>query len=291
MNSHSVRRSVWLRQNGVRVDQSRDIRHNVIGSSDLPPEAKGEHLLSFGPTDWLAKLRSALNEADLETAKSRLADLRLRDDSPNGGKQDVLTGYAEWLISQNKIRGHSLTVKRINTIVSMIRNHVLELFQNDIRDMHAEDYEEIYWAALELQRSLGMRRHLASVISSFHEYLINQRGAENIDTSELLAYSRVLASVDANIINEAQFNAAIAQLRRMELEAPHPDIIRICCHVLTICYRCGTRRREAIGLRMADLHLDSPEIILIRSNSFRKAMNCSCSKNPFRTLFSLSIGI
>ncbi len=281
--SHSPAVSSWLRLNGFRaLPNAQDV--HVELDDDLE-EAGLQRAPGRGT--WCHDLLASIRTGNRPAARARLEDLRRIVEAEFGSSCASVVGYAIWLLDSTTPYGKPLRASSVEYYVDQICGSVLGFFPKDLPIHDPDGLGRAYGDALDALPSDGRRRKLAKAIYSYQRYLEVALGASEFDDSEIIHYSHMMAAVDANVITEYEFQSAIGVLQRSELQASHQDIIECCVNILTLLYRCGMRRQEAIGLSLADMHLDAPEIVVVRKNQARTPKTSSSTRNiPVYALLS-----
>lgn len=134
--------------------------------------------------------------------------------------------------------------------------------------MEPDALESVYEAALEAQVTDGKRRTLAKAVHEFHAFLERRYYYPPISPYSVLGIGRDVASVDARILSEDQYQAVLRTLNTCGLELRTPRLVTVSKLFLILGFRLGLRRNEALKLRLGDLHL--PELSSEASERIRR---------------------
>jgi integrase len=136
----------------------------------------------------------------------------------------------------------------------------------DTLPLDSDSLEDLYDDALRSIASESGRRYLQGRLASFHNWLVKERKVPEINFTELDHYVVGAGTVNANLISVSEFKEAVSLLES-------PDIFKdewlreVCVNVLTLCFRCGLRRREPLQLRLRDYRAGS-HVLWIRPSQF-----------------------
>lgn len=164
---------------------------------------------------------------------------------------------------QSSPSGHRLRPSSVRRYLQAIGVHLVsEAGDLDPLAVDSDEIQVIYDAMLGNIPSASERAYAGRVLSYFHEYL---RQVWKVAVVDLEGFTGSAGpkelGVDANIIDEHIVNVAIESLQT----SGHDKRLRkIWVLILLLGYGCGLRRREALCLRMQDIHWDFSSELLIR---------------------------
>jgi integrase len=296
--SHSLRPKAWHRimhspsfdtelrsdtTSGKAVEQAPNESHSKtdevspehVASSD---EANGDNEEEVGnEPDWLEELREHLRPSGLQGDKTvalhRIERCLRKPEIP--AELKIFAGFAKELLATHTKPGHRITLKTLRTRVISIATRLPALVSLDEpgafnRDMLQGAYQQI----LEDSASENQRQKLVVCLRAFHHYLVNTPYAvEELDEGEAFGSANEDLTVDSNLILEDEYLQAAASLKK----SPLPDgkqtnerLRTIARLLLTMGFRCGLRRMEALKLQRNDLLESDPAELLIRPWEHRR---------------------
>lgn len=136
----------------------------------------------------------------------------------------------------------------------------------ELLPLDAASWEDLYDEVLALVHSEAGRRYLQGRLHSFHQWMAKENEAPAVDFRELDNYATGTGTVNANLITVTEFKTAIARLDDPEMIADE-WLREVCINVLTLCFRCGLRRREPLQLRLMDFRQTS-SVLWIRPSQY-----------------------
>jgi integrase len=164
---------------------------------------------------------------------------------------------------QSSPSGHRLKPSSVRRYIQAIGAHLVSEAGDLVPlGVDGDEIQVIYDAMLGNIPSASERAYAGRVLSYFHEYL---RQVWKVAAVDLEGFTGTAGpkelDVDANIIDEHIVNVAIETLQA----SGHDNRLRkIWILILLLGYGCGLRRREALCLRMQDIHWDFSSELLIR---------------------------
>lgn len=133
-------------------------------------------------------------------------------------------------------------------------------------DEVVELYEDAMGAAMGSERI-----HLAKGLREFHHHLVRTLGVKPLKSiRETLGEDAGLEPVDANPISVEEYFRARSYLDQQIRRGGDRVLLQIAKMVMTLAFRTGMRRSEAMGLLLEDIHGASKLEILIRPNTQRR---------------------
>lgn len=181
----------------------------------------------------------------------------------------LLTHWSLHLLTHHKDNseqhGESLRLKPSSArryLQSFADKLLSEAGVQDITTLDSDELSEIYRTVLNLVPSSRERIFAARILGYFNSYLTRYWQASPVDIEEFAVSTgpRELG-VDANLITPAAYDAVLESLR---LSEPDHRLKTIRELVLILGFRCGLRRREALCLRLIDIHPSQHPELLIR---------------------------
>jgi len=282
--SHSLNPKAWARLTGGRQpvdptpqertgDDDPEESNNNNGEND-DGEMKDSPKVEDDPEPrWLSELRIAMGSKDHDKAipRARKDVALLRGKSKNASPAaNIFTGFAQELIEQNdKARKRSVLATLRTRLVAVATRLPGLVRLEDAASLNGDTLQHAYQQILEDAVSENQRQKLAGHLRAFHRYLVKTRMAEKINENEAFASIADDLPVDANIIFEDEYLKACDQLldQGQPVRKARPgsaDIRRVARLVLTLGFRCGLRRMEALKLQLIDLNEQDPAELLIR---------------------------
>ena len=182
------------------------------------------------------------------------------------GKQDggdelqmMICDWAEYLITGKSVYGNKLKRSTIARYVRLLGEALVTQLEGlSVFQVELDALENAYEAGIEAQDTDSKRRVLAKAIEEFHAYLEQRHHYPPVSRGCLVAGGQQLASVDARVISEDQYQTALRALERCGLELRTPRLVVAAKIFLILGFRLGLRRNEALKLRLSDVHL--PEL-------------------------------
>ncbi|MCD8520926.1 MAG: tyrosine-type recombinase/integrase [Saccharospirillaceae bacterium] len=285
--SHSLRNSAWQRLSGewLSHDDTEDSL-DLAQWQTYPVMSESDDSDHEQSKEDLRDLRNCLssdiiNDAciSMRTYREKFSD----DDS------SFLSCFSQWLLSLISSNGaKSVKISTARDYLSKIGNRLSEVLpDSDLRDISSEEYEECYSVLLDDVDSKGLRRKIAKVLYRFHQFLVDEYYVDKIDYHAVLGAFSAPAPVDANIVWVDEYVRAQRFLSDSNLIEMHPDMVDISQLILTLGYRCGLRRMEALKLRLIDLSgTYDPEMLLRPFKDRRLKTASSRRKIPLKALLN-----
>jgi len=289
--SHSLRPGNWERMQGYRIHRS-EHHHNeslqLAGWETYPNVEEQQASIDLTEPDGrLERLKDALRSDQVEPAAQALSKLVNQNDASQY-KLDSLLG--RWLLSLLKPGKGSKAVKTstARSYLSAIGTRLSEVLpDDDLLELSRDEFEEAYTLLLDDIDSKGLRKKVARALYQFHMFLEKHQHIVKIDYLSVLGAFSAPAPVDANLIWVDEYlgmQDAIAQSNLIEM---HPDMVDIAQLILTLGYRCGLRRMEALRLRLVDLSGSyDPELLVRPFLGRRLKTNSSRRKIPLKALLT-----
>lgn len=276
-----LRMQMQLRQPQILVNFA--CRHGFVSQS-LRPSSWGEMFGHPGLEDPVGtygdSLRSDEDGEEKTDTPDWLLDLcrQIRaglpiELSPQAEEPEALEvlirSWAAYLVGGASIYGHGIG-RSIIARYTRLLGEVLasQLDGLSVFQMELDALESVYEAALEAQVTDGKRRTLAKAVHEFHAFLERRYYYPPISPYSVLGIGRDVASVDARILSEDQYQAVLRTLNTCGLELRTPRLVTVSKLFLILGFRLGLRRNEALKLRLGDLHL--PELSSEASERIRR---------------------
>ncbi len=142
--------------------------------------------------------------------------------------------------------------RSVQTYWSNVARRLIEQVDvEDLEQMNAVDVEEIYRDLLEFADTDRLD-HIYTALRVFHAYMMRRFGIPSLEWSALFAMANSgPGRVDANLVLESEYRDALRLLKSDPAIDPRQRLMQAA--VLVLCYRCGLRIGEAIGLRRKDI--------------------------------------
>lgn len=154
----------------------------------------------------------------------------------------------------------------------------------DLGAMEADWFEGVYGELLD-DCPRSQKRHDAGFLSKFHRHLVETQGAARLRSSDTFQDMRRRPQVHADLITIDEFSEVMDTLLNqgtrvgngafLKLNARHPDLPRVVALIAVLGYRCGLRRREALHLRLCDIHGFHKTCLLVRPHKIRRLKTLS----------------
>lgn len=275
--SHAVTPTCWGRIIGVPFALTDEAEGEGAQESDesMPDEDVA------GPIEnlWMTQLTRACRVES--TAKARRALRALDSRWPkDGSAQQLIPEWADFLLQEGGATGQPLApataVKYLCLAGRRIANSV---GSQPLFDLGLEGFSELYEDILRGAKSLGHRKYLAKTLRAWHHFLVVRYGMGEIDEVEVLGLGTLRTPVDAVVLTLDEFLAVRRALIEDVYLLKHGEhAIDVASMMLTLGFRCGLRRREALGLRVQDIHWSATPEMLIRPYSGRGLKSPSGSR-------------
>jgi len=141
-------------------------------------------------------------------------------------------------------------------------------------ELEADELMPIYEQFVMRLKGLKSRGQNCACLRYFHEFMIQQYAASEVDFSLIDGFSNPEGRVDANIVTSQEFELLKDHLMlsmEREKDSAKYRIYLIQLLVVILGYRCGLRASEARKIRIMDVLLSptKPEL-LIRNNAFSR---------------------
>ena len=203
----------------------------------------------------------------------------------------LIPRWGAYLITSGGISGQALEISTAKKYMGSAGRRIAMLVgSEDLVELGPEGLCRVYEEVLDDAVSIGNRKFLARALVSFHQFLVSDYGVAEIDTREVLGIGGQRSPVDANVITLDEFLKIRKRIETdPELLAYGSDYVEIAWLMLTLGFRCGFRRMEALSLRIADLHRsDRPELLIRPWANRRLKSKNSTRKCPLWALLDAS---
>jgi site-specific recombinase XerD len=199
---------------------------------------------------------------------------------------DLLTHYPdkEILPSQVKKTLKPSTVRRyLQPVADGLLCQALDL---KLLELTSEDFYELYLDIIKDRVTDLDRVTTGHHLARFHEFLVFRHGFPAVDFSDLIGRKGPMElGVDANFITPYQFSRVLKLLQWQKKDLSPLRIIQIIITLLG--YRCGLRNREALKLRVKDVHgSERPELLVRVSKYAYLKSSDSVRRIPLYILFT-----
>lgn len=288
--SHSLRPGTWSRMQGCRLHTHEDADKEglqLAGWEQYPSVEEQPTEESTEAAEGFAMLRAALQLSQVEPAIRALKEQASSNDSKKHSLENLLRS---WILSLLRPEKGSKAIKTstARSYLSVIGCRLHEvLLGEDLLSLSRDEFEEAYTLLLDDIDSKGLRKKVARALYQFHVFLEKYYQVARIDYHSTLGAFSAPAPVDANLIwvdEYLEMQDAIAQSNLIEM---HPDLVDITQLILTLGYRCGLRRMEALRLRLIDLSGKyDPELLVRPFLGRRLKTNSSRRKIPLKALLT-----
>ncbi|MCY1503441.1 hypothetical protein D9M68_375660 [compost metagenome] len=171
----------------------------------------------------------------------------------------LIREWAAYLVGGSSAYGHDIGRSSITRYARLLGEALAsQLDGQSVFQMEPDALEIVYETVLDAQITDSKRRTLAKAIHEFHAFLGRRYHYPPISPYSVLGIGRDVASVDARILSEDQYQAVLRALDTSGLELRTPRLVTAAKLFLILGFRLGLRRNEALKLRLSDLHL--PEL-------------------------------
>lgn len=227
--------------------------------------------------DWLEELREHLCSSGLQGDKtlalSRIERCLRKPEIP--AELEIFAGFAKELLATHTQPGHRITLKTLRTTVISIATRLPALVSfGGPEAFNRDTLQGAYQQVLEDSASENQRQKLVVCLRAFHRYLVNTRYVvEELDEGDAFGSANEDLTVDANLILEHEYLKALANLKKQLVadRKPHDErLFKIARLLLTLGFRCGLRRMEALKLQRNDFLESDPAELLIRPWEHRR---------------------
>ena len=277
--SHSLHRGAFRRLAGLpspapealSIPESTDRSTIAIKADEAQPNEPEPR--------WLGPLRAAMCGKSRPEISERIEALLSTQPpgSPLDGSGRLFAGFARHLIVKPLENRAKLAVSTAQTMVISVSIRIGGLVGTDPTAFDSAHWAALYEDAMEDADNPGVRRRLARALKEFQRYLEAEHGVDGLEDSEILSAANGLVPVDANIVSHREFLAIREQFEQGAsdglpglLGEPDPDrISSIGWLLLTLGYRCGLRRSEALMLKMGDVRFGRSSTLLVRPSELR----------------------
>ncbi|PPK73894.1 site-specific recombinase XerD [Methylobacter tundripaludum] len=160
----------------------------------------------------------------------------------------------QWAIEMYRNGSHikaRLAASTIPKYLGQVQDIIHHLGTDDPLQCETEELVEVYQTLINQAKSDKARFYRLGRIREFQLFLTKLGYPEKLNLSDLSGGGRSSAEVDANYLNEVEFQQSLNELNR--IETFNPRLTRVRRLVLILGYRCGLRRTEAWKLRIRDI--------------------------------------
>jgi len=290
--SHSLKPSVYRRLHGLSVNPGLDILANEVEQRglDSPGTEIQKELRTSDDVEsrWLRALRTAMKGPDRLEIIQHISSLfqPAMDDFQQGSVGELFAGFALRLFSTSNENHVKFAVSTAKAYVISACTRLGSLIGLSVDDFGSEEWSSLYEEALGDCESPGVKRNLVRVLREFQRYLEVERGAEVIDKAEIFGVGSGLVPVDANVIAEQEFLAirdrfaqgTAAELPFLAQSQDGARLTDLSWLILTLAYRCGLRRMEALKLELLDVLIHRFPELLVRPNEYRRLKTKSSTR-------------
>lgn len=170
----------------------------------------------------------------------------------------LITGWGAYLLHGRSFYGNTLQAKTVANYVRGVGVGLDNLlFADSVLDVSPDALEELYELMLEAQPTSSMRRNLAKGLLEFHSYLQTTFSYPPISPYSVLGIGKMPQFVDAQILNEEQYQLVLRDLATGPLSQRSPRLAVVAQAMVIFGFRLGLRRNEALKLLRRDLQLRS----------------------------------
>jgi len=288
--SHSLRPGTWSRMQGRPLHTNEDTDKEglqLAGWEKYPSVEEPQTEESTEAAEGFSLLRAALQPSQVESAVRTLKEQA----SSNGLKQHSLENLLRsWILSllQPEKGSKAIKTSTARSYLSVIGCRLHEVLSGeDLLSLSRDEFEEAYTLLLDDIDSKGLRKKVARVLYQFHVFLEKYYQVVRIDYHSTLGAFSAPAPVDANLIWVDEYLEMLDAIAQSNLIEMHPDMVDITQLILTLGYRCGLRRMEALRLRLIDLSGKYESELLVRPFLGRRLKtNSSRRKIPLNALLT-----
>ena len=304
--SHSLKPSAYRRLHGIEVDFSLDAEklptvnnileaqtaarigkadekgmHNNVIQEDTEPNNDLE-------SRWLGVLRSAMKGEDRDRIVKEIDHLLVSQPQGfgSGNVGALFAGFVKWMFSL-KVNNHNLlSVRTARSYVISVSIRLGGLIGQDLTGFGAEEWVGLYEEALDGAETQNLKRKLVRSLEEFQNFLEHDHGIEAISRREIFWIGKGLVPVDANVISESEFEKIRSCFTKRIFER-YPgfsrtqsadDYAEIAWLILTLSYRCGLRRMEALKLDTVDVLIEYFPELLVRPTQERTLKSKSSTR-------------
>lgn len=278
--SHSLRPNAFRRLMGLApLAAAESPEGNSAGLGGQADGATDDEPTSLPEPRWLPPLRAAMRGKDRGGIVAHI-DMLLEEHSAGSGPDrfgPIFIGFAKHLLVRNKANRGKFAVSTARAMVISVSIRVGGLTGCSPTRFDTGHWAALYEEAMEDADTPGMRRRLARALKEFQRYLEREHGIDPVDDPDILSAANGLVPVDANIISQREFIAIRERFGDGNAETlpgllgdPDPDRVAIIGWLLlTLGYRCGLRRSEALMIKTRDLQTGKEPMLLIRPSELR----------------------
>lgn len=277
--SHAMTPSCWGRLIGTVAAPSSVDQHHDEGGQVSDETMPDEEVV--GPIEnlWMTQLTRACRTET--TAEARRALKALEPMWPkDASAQQLIPEWADYLLQEGGATGQALAPATAVKYLSLAGRRLANSVGSErLFDLGLEGLSELYEEILRGAKSIGHRKYLAKTLRAWHQFLVKRYGMGEIDEAEVLGLGGERTPVDAVVLTLDEFlSVRRALIEDVYLLEHGEHAVDVAWMMLTLGFRCGLRRREALGLRVRDIHWSAKPELLIRPYSGRRLKSASASR-------------
>ncbi len=296
--SHSMKRRAFQRLSAEKVPSAENETQSadVTASTDINiPDPSILRTPEDLEPDWLRAVRTALSGETAKEICERMNQLASKTEATPFVKR--LSDFLDWLVRAPTPSGAARTLSSAaRTLIELARSMGPLLEVPDPFGLGAAVREDLYSRMLEgtgqlpvaaLDRQMlppasRRRRNLSRALAEFDRYLVSN-GAEPVEDPSIFCNRFGLATVDANLITYEEFSRALTEVDAKWPPLKEPERNSIARILLSLGFRCGLRRLEALHCLIDDIGPAPDYEFAVRASEYRKLKSRSVRRRiPLR---------
>jgi integrase len=180
-----------------------------------------------------------------------------------------------------------LAASTIPKYLGQVQDIIHHLGVDDPLQCEAEELIEIYQTLINQAKSNKTKFYRLGRIREFQLFLTKLGYPEKLSLSDLSGGGRSSVEVDANYLNETEFQQVLYELNRIETFSPR--LTRIRRLILILGYRCGLRRTEAWKLRIRDIQGTQAPMLYVLPTAYKAVKSTNSIRQlPLKSLLNTS---
>lgn len=191
----------------------------------------------------------------------------------------LLAQWQIYLIDRKEGRGANARPDSLRQMLYAIAPALVEyVADDDVEKLRTEDWREIFQNVIDTADARSTKIHYTRFLYTFQQFLVEKKITEDFGEEGLMGFQQELVPVDAEIINEDEYQAVLKATDRALARSKYEGLITVMKFMLILGFRTGMRRREALYLKVEDIIGVSEVICFIRPNRIRTLKTTSSER-------------
>ena len=246
--------------------------HDKIEILEEISSAKTKSRVSPITEEWIQTLLAAFEGDDREIVIGRIA--KLASENPGQVLVKRFVDFCDFILQTTALSGRLMSIKEAKGALKLVIENLAPKFDGqDPGNIEAAALDEMYVKvmreAYDRAASEPKRRRFYKAIQEFDRYLVHNCKKVPVSPKCNLRGWRELAKVDANPITIELYEKILQRISADQIASPERRKIGML--LVTLAFRCGLRRLEALLPRIEDFLFKVSKVLLIRGHKLKSA--------------------